>query len=304
MDFGHRLFSKLNSEKNKAAVERFFIYLAFLLFLLHLLIIFIADQTEFYPWLFEDLNTNYLPALYTPFSIILVYEVYFMIMALPLSFTESIRKQFEIISLIVIRKVFKDISDFDSFSAIWQQMDQFLDVVFDLTGGLVLFFLVAIFFQASKNRKRFEKSIQTEKFIKFKEVISLGLCILLFTLAFFAFYEWGREVYLSAYTDYVYSLELDTLFFDDLFTVMIFTDVLIFIASFLYTNRYEVMFRNAGFIASTILVRISLSVDNEYGVLVAVGAVVVGILSQLIYRYFSWLEVDESQRIYPRQTGS
>lgn len=297
----HELYSFLNSEESKAYVEKLFIYFAFTLFVIHLGVIFIAENFAVFPALFRNLNTNYLSALYTPFSIILVYEVYFMILALPLSFTESIKKQYEIISLIIIRRVFKDLSDFSDFSEVWEQTDQFLDIVFDLCGGLVLFLLVGAFYHASKNRKQASTSEKLNKFIRFKELIALVLAVLLLWLAVAAFSEWAREVILSTYYMMEYNLELDSLFFKDLFTVMIFTDVLIFIASFLYSKRYEVLIRNAGFIVSTILIRISLTVKNEYGVLVAIGAVLTGIIVQLIYRYFSWLDINDDDRIYPSQ---
>ena len=301
MELAHNFYAFLNREESKAYVEKIFIYLAFSLFVAHLLVIFIAENFVFLPALFENLNTNYLSALYTPFSIILVYEVYFMILALPLSFTESIKKQYEIISLIILRRVFKDLSDFSGFSEVWVQTDQFLDIVFDLCGGLILFFLVGAFYHASKNRKGASSSQKLNKFIRFKEFIALILTVLLLFLAAMAFGEWSREVILSTYSVLDYDLELDSLFFDDLFTVMIFTDVLIFIASFLYSKRYEVLIRNAGFIVSTILIRISLTVKNEYGVLVAIGAVLTGIIVQLIYRYFSWLDINDEDRIYPAQ---
>lgn len=157
------------------------------------------------------------------------------------------------------------------------------------------------FYHASKNRKGTSSSTNLNKFIRFKEYIALILAVLLLFLAALAFGEWAREVILSTYSVLEYDLELESLFFDDLFTVMIFTDVLIFIASFLHSKRYEVLIRNAGFIVSTILIRISLTVKNEFGVLVAIGAVLTGIAVQLIYRYFSWLDISDEDRIYPSQ---
>ncbi|NGP76185.1 hypothetical protein G3570_06050 [Balneolaceae bacterium YR4-1] len=297
----HRLYQYISREESKAYVEKVFVYSAFALFLLHLFIIFLANETEYLPRLFRNVHPNYLSALYTPFSVILVYEVYFMILSIPLSFTESIKKQYEIISLIIIRRVFKDISDFESFDAILQNSQDFLQIIADLGAGLVLFALVAVFYHISKNRKPTSKSDKLQNFIRFKEIVTIALAALLFVLAIYAFGEWLREVYLSAYTEKVYSLELHTIFFDDLFSVMIFADVLIFIASFLYTKRYEVLFRNAGYVASTILIRISLTLDTIYGPIIAIGAVLTGIIVQVVFRYFSWLDIEEDQRIYPSQ---
>ncbi len=297
----HRFYQYISKEESKARVEKMFVYTAFVLFTLHLLIIFLANETELLPRLFKDVHPNYLSALYTPFSVILVYEVYFMILSIPLSFTESIKKQYEIISLIIIRRVFKDISDFESFDVIFENSEDFIQIIADLGAGLILFALVAVFYHISKNRSRTSESENLQNFIRFKEMIAIGLTVLLFMLAIYSFWEWLREVYLSAYTSKVYGLELDTIFFNELFSVMIFADVLIFIASFLYTKRYEVLFRNAGYVASTILIRISLTLDNFYGPLIAIGAVLTGILVQVIFRYFSWLDLENENRIYPSQ---
>lgn len=297
----HRFYQYISKEESKARVEKMFVYTAFVLFVLHLLIIFLANETDFLPKLFRNVHPNYLSALYTPFSVILVYEVYFMILSIPLSFTESIKKQYEIISLIIIRRVFKDISDFESFDVIFENSQDFIEIIADLGAGLILFALVAVFYHVSKNRSHSSESDNLQNFIRFKEMITIGLTVLLFVLAIYSFGEWLREVYLSAYTPKAYGLELDTIFFDDLFSVMIFADVLIFIASFLYTKRYEVLFRNAGYVASTILIRISLTLDTIYGPLIAIGAVLTGILVQLIFRYFSWLDLENENRIYPSQ---
>ena len=63
------------------------------------------------------ISNNFLQAVYTPFSFILFYEVLLLVLALPKSLTTSICKQYEIISLIVVRRVFKDIGTFDDFGS-------------------------------------------------------------------------------------------------------------------------------------------------------------------------------------------
>lgn len=289
----HYLYLLIDREQNKKKVERIFIFAAFSLFLVHIILIWFARNTALYPSLFDLLGQNYLSALYTPFSIILVYEVYFMILAIPLSFTESIRKQYEIISLIIIRRVFKDISEFNTFEAVVGDSEKFLAIIFDLSGGIALFALVAVFYHVSRDRTSRKETQKLQNFIRFKEVMSMGLAILLFVLAANSFFEWVREVYFASVGGMEYSLNVHTIFFEELFTVMIFSDVLIFIASFLYSNKYEILFRNAGYVASTVLIRISLTVDDRYGILIELGALLTGILVQLVCRYFQWLDKDK-----------
>jgi hypothetical protein len=299
----HKIFEYINSDRSRERIEKIFIYLAFVLFFLHLLVIFLANQTELFPKLLANVNTNYLSALYTPFSVILVYEVYFMILSIPLSFTESIKKQYEIISLIIIRRVFKDISEFESFEVIFDELDELFQIIMDLGAGLILFALVGVFYHVSKYRESesVSENDNLKYFIKFKEIVTICLAILLFFVAIISFEEWLREVYLSAYASSTYSLDLENIFFDDFFSVMIFADTLIFIASFLYSNKYEILIRNAGYVASTILIRISFTLDDLYGPLIAIGAVFTGIAVQIIYRYFRWLETDNAANFFSDQ---
>lgn len=290
MNLVAKIYRTLNDEKVKKEVERFFILLAFALFILHLVIITIAKLVEDPPFILQLVNKNYLAALYTPFSIILLYEVYFMILALPLSFTESINRQYQIISLIIIRRVFKDISKFDSFAEMTNQTEELIRIALDLGCGLGMYLLIAVFLFLSSKKEGRDRNESLNRFIQFKELVTVGLTVLLAGLAMFAFAEWLYEVYADLYLGAHFSLKIDNLFFEDLFSIMIFTDVLIFIASFLYSNAYSVLFRNAGFVVSTVLIRISLTVHDKYGVLVAVAAVLVGNLVQAIYLYFQKIE--------------
>ena len=57
----------------------------------------------------DSLFAHPLQTLYTPFSVILIAEVYLLVYYLPTSFARSLGKQVEIVALIEIRSVFKDL---------------------------------------------------------------------------------------------------------------------------------------------------------------------------------------------------
>ena len=61
----------------------------------------------------EPLFRSPLISLYTPFSILLVYEVYELIQVLHQSFSRSMIKQFEVTALIVVRDAIKATADAD-----------------------------------------------------------------------------------------------------------------------------------------------------------------------------------------------
>jgi len=275
----------------KKRAEEWTVYLSFTFFLGHLLLIFLRNTFPEISYL-QPLNSNYLSALYTPFSIILVYEVYLLILALPLSFTNSIQKQYEIISLIIIRRVFKDISMFDDFDELAEQLDVIIQLASDLGSGLLLFLLVGVYYHVSQRRRSIRKlsEEQIRRFVYIKERVALILLFVFSVLTLISVYQFSTEVYRLLVYDEIFDLDLNVIFFVEFYTVMIFSDVFIFIASFMFSNTYARLLRNAGFVSSTVILRISLSANPELSGWIAATALLTGIISQSIYVYFSRLE--------------
>jgi hypothetical protein len=103
-------YSKLLSEKTKHKSEKIIVSIAIISFLLHLIIIGLVDFNFININDHSTLLSNPIAAIYTPFSFILIYEVYLLVYYLPKSTTIYIGKQYEIITLIIIRRIFKDLS--------------------------------------------------------------------------------------------------------------------------------------------------------------------------------------------------
>ena len=59
----------------------------------------------------SELVSSPLSSLYTPFSILLVYEVYQLTRTIPDSFSSSVGKQYEIATLLVVRDILKRLSE-------------------------------------------------------------------------------------------------------------------------------------------------------------------------------------------------
>ncbi len=87
-------------------------------------------------------------------------------------------------------------------------------------------------------------------------------------------------------------LEHIATFYNDLFTVMIFTDVLVLILSLNVSGRYEMVFRNAAFIVSVILLRFSLTESAPYGAPLALLAMAFGVLTLLLFNFLMQIERD------------
>ena len=236
-------------------VENLILILAGFGFIIHLLLIFLKELdlitvTE----LNQELLNDPISAIYTPFSLILVYEVYLLLFYLPRSFTSCISKQFEIISLIVIRKIFKDIPLMD-LNDNWIFSEHNIELVVDLLGFLILFFLIYLF---NKDTKKLPKKNITDpsliRFISSKKIVSLSLLVVMSFMALNTLFEWVFNIYSNQTIT-----QIDGLFFNKFFTLLILADVIILLISFRYTEEYSKLIRNTGFIISTILIRLSFS---------------------------------------------
>ena len=201
-----------------------------------------------------------------------------MVFYLPRSFTSCVSKQFEIISLIVIRKIFKDIPQMD-LQGDWYLSQHNLELMVDLLGFLLLFLLIYLF-NVGKNRlpKKVVNDPKLLNFISSKKVVSLVLLLLLMITSTYSLINWSMHVFTDGFVSNV-----DGVFFNQFFTLLILTDVIILLISFRYTEEYSKLIRNTGFIISTILIRLSFSADGFLNIILILTGVGFALLIQQIF---------------------
>ena len=274
------LHNNVFSKKNVELFEKNIMLLALVGFIIHLLLIFIENYYSLDIFSSRtNLSSNPISALYTPFTFILVYEAFLLIYYLPRSFTTSVAKEYEIISLVLIRKIFKDIPE------ISLEPDQILNennlqLMYDLLAVIIIFYLIYLFKKTWVNTPKRKTNKNLEKFINYKKLLSILLVPTLLILCFINFYEWFIQVFISqSYTD-----NLNGVFFIDFFTILILVDVFILLISFQYTERYSQLIRNTGFIISTILLRLSFTAEGLYSILLLILGVVFGLVILRIYK--------------------
>jgi hypothetical protein len=289
------VYDKLYSHSNRLRFERWVVTLSVAGYLIHLALVFLSRSLANPPALIAAVGINYLSAIYTPFSFILFYEVVVLIGAIPESMAQSVANQFEIVSLIFVRGFFKHIAEIDDLGKLRRPSAEMLAVLTDVCAGLLMFLLVTVFQHVSLRRKRAgaesERSRELLVFIARKKAIALPLMIWVFGLALHALIEFAGDTYHILSHGPVIEAEPQTIFYVDVFSVMIFTDVLILIMSLAISDRYALVLRNAAFVVATILIRISLTTEHPYGGPLALFGMVFGIVTMLIYRYNSNLHL-------------
>jgi|TARA_B110000914_G_C15483846_1_gene457051 hypothetical protein len=280
------IFDKLLSETTQQKVEKLILYVAIASFLIHLLIIYVTKLNGSVFLQDSELFENPISAIYTPFSFILIYEVYLLIYYLPRSFTTYITKQYEIITLIIIRKLFKDLASLE-LSTDWFNIGGDVQFTYDLLASLLLFYLIFQFQKQGKLKFQKQQSINLNiaNFVEKKKMIAVILVPLFFIMAFYTLINWLNGF--SIDSNMVPSFDtINNLFFDQFFTILILVDVILLLISFFYTDKFHKIIRNSGFVVSTILIRMSFSTTGLISNILIVSAVVYGLIIILIHNEY------------------
>ncbi|MEM1216697.1 MAG: hypothetical protein AAGJ82_13470, partial [Bacteroidota bacterium] len=262
---------------------------------LHLLLIVLSN----YGWISFDQQffTDPIAAIYTPFSFILLYEVYLLIYFLPKSITIYIGKQYEIITLIVIRRIFKDIA-YVELTSNWFQNSDDLQFTFDVITSLVLFLIIFFFYKNIRKRtytsidQQDERGNKTRKFVLLKKALAVVLVPVLLGLSLYTIGDWG----IAAWSDHANGVlqfkKINNIFFDEFFTILIVVDVLLLLSSFFYSDQFHKIIRNSGFVISTILIKISFLAVGIISNFLIIGAVLFGYLMLLVHNLYEvrWIE--------------
>jgi hypothetical protein len=271
------LFDKLLSEETREKTEKIILKIAIVSFFIHLAIIFFMkfDFIDFPAN--SELLRNPISAVYTPFSFILIYEVYLLIYYLPKSFTTYITKQYEIITLIIIRKLFKDLSALE-LTADWFEIKGDLQFTYDLVASLLLFYLIFLFQKQGKRKVAQDTKIKPiiERFVERKKLIAVILVPLFFAIALYTLIDWSTGISISPSKLPTFE-SINNLFFDQFFTVLILVDVVLLLISFFYTDQFHKIIRNSGFVISTILIRMSFGVSGLISTILIIVAILFGL---------------------------
>ena len=284
-----KLHGYIFSDNNLKLFEKLILYLAVSGFILHLALIYLNLNYDVSILKgLDDLLRNPISALYTPFSFILIYEAFLLVYYFPRSFTTSIAKEYEIISLVMIRKVFGDIPMLNFEEGIINQ--EGLILLYDLLAILIIYYLIHLFKKTISKIPKRKPTVNINRFISYKKMLSIVLLPILFILCMSNLYDWSYAVFVNQ----EFLENLNYIFFIDFFTILILVDVFILLISFQYTERYSQILRNTGFIISTILLRLSFSVSGVSSLILLLSGVVFGLIILKIYQLS---EVELKQRV-------
>jgi hypothetical protein len=223
-------------------------------------------------WLPADfssrLPSNHFEAILLPFTLLLLAEVISLVFALAESVATAVGKQLEIMSLILIRQSFKELTYFPE-PIVWDTTSsevtrRVLYIGSDAAGALIIFGLLVIYLRLQQHHPITSDPDERSNFVAAKKLIAILLLLSLVVIAAEVLLEWTA-------TGEAHSL------FEVFYTVLIFADVLIVLISLRYSVTYPVVFRYFGFAVATVLIRLALTapriIDAGLGVTATLFAI-------------------------------
>ncbi len=283
-----KLYSFLFSQENRAKLERLTVILAIAGFFAHLVLILAAQiwPLEFFG---GQLLQNPINAIYTPFSFILIFEIYLLIFYLPRSFSTSLLKQFEVISLIMVRRVFGDITNIN-FAEIEISDPGFIKLVIDLGAVLIMALAILLFIKAKNKLKAYgqpDMDPGEQRFNSLKRQVSAILLVLLGGISLLHLVDFAVVQFTGEHLVTSFNNDLDSIFYKDFFTTLILADVLILLLSYALSQDYFKLIRNTGFVITTVLLRLSFGASQPFDVLLIITGALFGYLMLLMYIGYS-----------------
>lgn len=222
----------------------------------------------------HGMTTNHLGAIYVAFTLLLFVEVVGLVFALARSVADAVGKQFELFSLILLRKAFMELSAFGE-PIRWEDTAGAVPVITADVGGALLVFVVLGFYYRVQRHVPISADVDDQaSFVAAKKLLALGLLATFVVLV-------ANGVVDTVLTGSNHSI------FENFYTVLIFTDILVVLISLRYSAAFAVVFRNSGFAAATVLLRLALTAPVYVNALLGLGAAVFALSLSLAYNTFA-----------------
>ncbi len=267
----HRLYGWLHHGWESKRVQRFVATLLLTLFVGALLLIELR-RLGIVPiaWI----PSNHFHAVRLGFNLLLVVEVVGLVFGLSGSPGRTLGKQFEILSLILLRQSLKELVH-ASEPIRWEALQPFVpSMLADAAGAVVVFALVGLFYKLQRDGDEQISEQATALFTASKEAVALGVLVVFLIL--------GGQGIAGAFHEQASTSAYDT-FFGTLYTVLVFADLTIVFLSLRHSFTYEHVFRSSGYAVVTVLIRIALTAPPFLNAALGVGATLVGIALAAAY---------------------
>ena len=217
--------------------------------------------------------TNHFYAVAFAFNLLLIMEVISLVFSLVHSICDALGKQFEILSLILLRSSFKEFIHF-SEPLVWNDLFQpVVHILSDAGGAFLLFIFLGFYYRIQKHYQITADEGDLKNFISAKKILALLLLTAFLVLGLYNFY------------DLLFHHGTHN-FFATFYTILIFSDILLVLLSLRYTYNYYTLFRNSGFALTTVVIRLALTAPIYINILLGLSAALFALAITIAYNTF------------------
>lgn len=201
-----------------------------------------------------------LQAIEITFTLLLFFEMISLVFVIPNSIANSIGKQIEILSLVLLRSSFKEFSQYNFQLTIQSQLQSVYKMMSDGISAIIIFLILSFYYGIQQHKSITADGSDKEEFIMLKKIISFLVLIALFVLQLidiahmFESGSWRQSV-------------------DKFYMILIFADLLFMLAAFRYTLHFPDVFRYSAFVLVTVFIRLSLMAPVYYNGLLGIFSV-------------------------------
>lgn len=251
-------FDSLHHFWEKASTERSFGMVLLWIYLLALLAVELK-RMGFYPtWLPQPPNSHYY-SIQLAFTLILGLEVISLIFIIPSSLSRSIGKQLEILTLILLRNAFKELSVLpEPVSVDMENLKHVINIAVSGTGALCVFVCLGYYRRLIRPQYFRRSKEMLTSYVRSKKLLAMALLVIFIALG-------AQDVYF-------FFTGRQTDFFEIIYTILIFADIAMVLIAQRYMPCYYAVFRNSGFVIGTLLMRLSLAASPLVSAAIAVFA--------------------------------
>jgi hypothetical protein len=249
-----RIFDALADRFERPATRRVFGTVVASTFACSVVAIELARQGWLPAALAAHVPLNHFRSVDLAFYLVLAWEVAALAFALAASVANAAGKQFEVFSLILLRRAFEAFGHLDEPVTWLQARDVAAEIGAYGAGALALFVTLGIYYAAQRHPPLAGTERGKASFVGLKKLVSLVLLAI--------------PPFLAARP----TLQEDPRFFTHFYTVLVLADVFLVLVAMRHAAGYHVIFRNSGLAASTVVLRLALTAPAPWSAALGVAA--------------------------------
>ncbi|HDQ40005.1 MAG TPA: hypothetical protein ENN39_03120 [Desulfonatronum sp.] len=272
-DTATHVFDPLHAWWESEANRKMVAVLLVSVFLLSLIVIETNRQGLLPAPLSATLPLSHFHAINAAFTLLLVLEVVGLIFVLPCSVSKSVGKQFEILALILLRNSFKELVHLPEPIQLGTNLMPVARIFSDGLGALAIFFILGLYYRQQRQQAERITGESRYRFVAAKKLVALALLAVIGGLSVYGC--WDLIVGSG-----------DFAFFATVYTVLIFSDILLVLIAHQFLPTFQIVLRNSGYAIATLLLRLSLTAPPYFDAAIGTAAALFALALAWTYNAF------------------